>query len=165
MIYPSHLKYDESRRMPYLAMLDRLRTFLTHGQAVLVTCGYSFGDQHLNEVILQGLSGNPTAVCFGLLFGDRGISSEAVARARKQPNLSLLAVDGAVLGTVEGDWETVDKSGHAMHGVAVQTGALKGRTSCPDAQNKFILGDFMAFGKFLAQQLSQLDSIEGNTHV
>ena len=27
MIYPSHLKYDQSRRMPYLAMLDRLRAF------------------------------------------------------------------------------------------------------------------------------------------
>lgn len=39
MIYPSHLKYDQSRRMPYLAMLDRLRAFLSRGQAVLVTCG------------------------------------------------------------------------------------------------------------------------------
>ena len=28
LIYPSHLKYDESRRMPYLAMLDRLRAFI-----------------------------------------------------------------------------------------------------------------------------------------
>lgn len=42
MIYPSHLKYDQSRRMPYLAMLDRLRSFLARGQAVLVTNGYSF---------------------------------------------------------------------------------------------------------------------------
>lgn len=37
MIYPSHLKYDQSRRMPYLAMLDRLRDFLSRGQAVLVS--------------------------------------------------------------------------------------------------------------------------------
>lgn len=34
MIYPSHLKYDQSRRMPYFAMIDRLRAFLTQGQAV-----------------------------------------------------------------------------------------------------------------------------------
>ena len=27
VIHPSHLKYDESRRMPYLAMIDRLRSF------------------------------------------------------------------------------------------------------------------------------------------
>ena len=40
VIYPTHLTYEESRRMPYLAMLDRLRAFLSHGQAVLATCGY-----------------------------------------------------------------------------------------------------------------------------
>ena len=28
LIYPSHLKYDQSRKMPYLAMLDRLKEFL-----------------------------------------------------------------------------------------------------------------------------------------
>ncbi|MBK6958008.1 MAG: SIR2 family protein [Nitrosomonas sp.] len=65
MIYPSHLKYDQSRRLPYLAMLDRLKNFLARGQAVLVTCGYSFADEHLNEVIFQGLRSNPTAICFG----------------------------------------------------------------------------------------------------
>lgn len=33
MIFPSHLKFEQSRRMPYLAMLDRLRAFfegMTH---------------------------------------------------------------------------------------------------------------------------------------
>jgi len=35
LIYPSHLKYDQSRRMPYLAMLDRLRTFLDPDSTVL----------------------------------------------------------------------------------------------------------------------------------
>ena len=48
MIYPSHLKCDQSRRMPYLAMLDRLRAFF-HGKDAprLVVCGYSFLDEHL----------------------------------------------------------------------------------------------------------------------
>src|SRR5258708_16446635 len=48
MIYPSHLKYDESRRMPYLAMLDRLRAFLRQPARVLITSVYSFSDYHLN---------------------------------------------------------------------------------------------------------------------
>lgn len=51
VIHPSHLKYEESRRMPYLAMIDRLRAFLKQPTATLVICGYSFRDQHLNEVI------------------------------------------------------------------------------------------------------------------
>ena len=62
MIHPSHLKFDQSRIMPYLAMQDRLRAFLARGQAVLITCGYSFADSHLNQAIQQGLQGNPTAV-------------------------------------------------------------------------------------------------------
>ena len=82
MIYPTHLKYDESRRLPYLAMLDRLKAFFTNGQAVLITCGYSFSDQHLNETILQGLSGNPTANCFGLIYGNKEDASEGVQERR-----------------------------------------------------------------------------------
>lgn len=55
VIHPSHLKYDESRRMPYLAMLDRLRAFLRQPSAAFILCGYSFRDDHINEVIIQGL--------------------------------------------------------------------------------------------------------------
>lgn len=165
MIYPSHLKYDESRRMPYLAMLDRLRAFLNHGQAVLITCGYSFGDQHLNEVILQGLNGNPTAVCFGLIYGDRAGSPEAVTRAQRQANLSVLAVDGAVLGTIDADWDTEAKTADPMHDLAVVQADLTGRTSAPADRSKFLLGDFAAFGKFLAHQLSHLDLLDGSANV
>jgi hypothetical protein len=50
LIYPSHLKYEQSRRLPYLAMIDRLRAFFRETNSVLVICGYSFGDDHLNEI-------------------------------------------------------------------------------------------------------------------
>jgi len=163
MIYPTHLKYDQSRRLPYFAMLDRLRAFLARGQVVLVTCGYSFSDQHLNEVILQGLSGNPNAVCFGLLYSDRANYSEAVSRARKQPNLSLLAADGAILNTIEHDWRADQKEEHVLHNIAVATGEMKHRTIAPAEHCKFLLGDFKAFGIFLAQQLGyREDKREGN---
>ena len=155
MIYPSHLKYDQSRRMPYLAMLDRLREFLARGQAVLVTCGYSFADQHLNEVILHGLRSNPTAICFGLLFGKRSSYADALDKARKHPNLSLLAADGAVLGTVERDWRADEQTGHALHEISVMKKELA-ENSDPASNNcEFTLGDFKSFGNFLAQQLSR----------
>ncbi|KAB2907013.1 MAG: SIR2 family protein [Dechloromonas sp.] len=154
MIYPSHLKYDQSRRLPYLAMLDRLKSFLANGQAVLITCGYSYADQHLNEVILQGLSGNPTAVCFGMLFGERTGYAEAVSRAKRHPNLSLLAADGAVLNTIDRNWRTGSKEEHPWHGVAVNVGDMSPRTKAPADQCKFLLGDFKAMGLFLAQHLA-----------
>ncbi|WNV04032.1 SIR2 family protein [Candidatus Methylospira mobilis] len=154
MIYPSHLKYDQSRRMPYLAMLDRLRAFLARGQAVLVTCGYSFADVHLNEVIFQGLRSNPTAICFGLLFGSRSGYADTTAKARTIPNLSLLAADGAVLGTSERDWRRDEQTEHALHGISITKEEASDTTtkSC-----KFLLGDFNYFGNFLAQQLSWSD--------
>jgi hypothetical protein len=161
MIHPSHLKYDESRRMPYLAMLDRLRSFLLRGQAVLVTCGYSFSDRHLNDVILQGLTGNSTAICFGLLFGDRKHYDVAVKSARSRANLSLLAVDGAVLNTVEQDWHSEDKADHPLCGLAAQTGEMNQRTDAPAERSKFLLGDFKALGQFLTHQLSNREDDKG----
>jgi len=156
MIYPSHLKYWESRRMPYFAMLDRLKAFLAQGQGVLVTCGYSFSDQHLNEVILQGLSGNSTAVCFGLLWGDRAKADDAVKHGHA--NLSLLAADGAVLGTIDRDWRSDERVEHPLHGLAAQAVELKGRTEAPSDRCKFLLGDFKSFGEFLARQLAQREA-------
>lgn len=157
MIYPSHLKYDESRRLPYLAMLDRLKNVLARGQAVLVTCGYSFADQHLNEVIFQGLRSNPTAICFGLLYGPRSTYSDDLIKKQKHSNLSLLARDGAVLGTIDRDWRSDADVEHVTHGMSViQKESLVGddttTTSC-----EFLLGDFKHFGAFLEQQLSRFD--------
>jgi hypothetical protein len=157
MIYPSHLKYDQSRRMPYLAMLDRLRAFLASGQAVLVTCGYSFLDQHLNEIILHGLRSNPTAICIGLLYGKRAGYTSAFETARKHPNLSLLAQDGAILGTVERDWRADENTGHSLHDVCV----FKDTT---DANCRFELGDFKKLGSFLARQINRFDDDPVTAH-
>lgn len=164
MIYPSHLKYDQSRRMPYLAMLDRLRDFLARGQAVLVTCGYSFADQHLNEVILHGLRSNPTAICFGLLFGKKSSYADAVDKARKHPNLSLLAADGAVLGTVERDWRADEQTGHALHEISVMKKIAVDPTDQVSNNCEFMLGDFKSFGNFLAQQLSRSSDEQAGTN-
>lgn len=152
MIYPSHLKYDQSRRLPYLAMLDRLRDFLSRGQAVVVTSGYSFGDQHLNEVILNGLRSNATAMCFALLYGERKNYTEARAQALKHPNLSLLAQDGAVLGTIERDWRSDQMPNHPLHGLGIKDPPAAG------GKCQFILGDFKQFGAFLAHQLARDDA-------
>jgi len=156
MIYPSHLKYEQSRRLPYLAMLDRLRDFLSRGQAVVVTCGYSFSDQHLNEVILNGLRSNATAMCFAMLHDVRGKYTEAMTLAQKQPNLSVLAADGAILGTVDRDWRPDAQTAQPLHGLTVK-GPTPGATG-PEKNCQFILGDFKQFGAFLAQQLARDDN-------
>lgn len=155
LIHPSHLKYAQSRRMPYLAMLDRLRAFLSSGQSALITCGYSYSDHHLNEIIFHSLGGNPQAICFGLLWGDRGSSPEATRHARERANFSLLAADGAIVGTVDREWHTQGKPERALHDLAVRAGDLGYRTTAPAERCKFLLGDFRALGSFVAQELSR----------
>ena len=157
LIYPSHLKYDESRQMPYYAMLDRLRVFLRSGQCMLLTCGYSFGDEHINAYIGQGLAGNPNAACLGMVFNDRGMVPKAVALAKRYANFSLLAADGGVVGTVERNWDTEVKDTHLAYAIAIRKDVQAGRSAAPPERNKWLLGDFAAFGQFLAHQLSSRD--------
>ena len=41
-----------------------MRFFLRQPSAVIIISGYSFRDEHLNEIFLQGVQGNVTAVIF-----------------------------------------------------------------------------------------------------
>jgi hypothetical protein len=150
VIHPSHLKYEESRRMPYLAMLDRLRAFFKKPASTLVLCGYSFRDEHINEIIVQGLQGMPTAIAFALLFDSIEKYSDAVKLARTRSNLSLLAMDGAVISCSVAKWAEKDAD-------AVVSNVSNWITWKPlDPANiggkqtaSFMLGNFAAFGEFL----------------
>jgi hypothetical protein len=157
LIYPSHLKYDESRQMPYYAMLDRLGAFLRSDQCVLVTCGYSFSDEHINAYIAQGLAGNPNASCLAMQFNDRASAPKAVALAKRHANLTVLAADGGVVGTVDRSWHSSAKEDNPAYPIAVGKTVYAGRTNAPADQCKWLLGDFAAFGQLLAHQLASRD--------
>lgn len=137
LVYPSHLKYDQSRRLPYLAMMDRLKNFMRRPGSILVTSGYSFRDQHINEIIDQSLRANPTASVQGLLFDKLEIYPDAKQLARGLPNLILLAEDGAMVGSSSGEWvPTIEEDG----------------TTNPTKCN---LGDFLALGSLLRQLIGE----------
>jgi hypothetical protein len=152
MIYPSHLKYEQSRRMPYLAMCDRLKAFFRETNPVIVLCGYSFADEHLNELLLDGLRGNRSAHCFALIYSKLENHEQAVRCAENLSNLSLLAWDGAVVATRRGSYLTLDAAlATSGSGMAVEKGA-------PDAagkdtyQSRCDLGDFHHLCLFLETQ-------------
>lgn len=161
LIYPSHLKYDQSRQMPYYAMLDRLRVFLRSDQCVLLTCGYSFGDEHINAIIAQGLSGNSNAACLGMIFNDRDNVPKGVELAKRHANLTLLAADGGVVGTVDRDWNNNSRDDNPAYSIAVATDLPGSRTKAPTDRCKWLLGDFAALGRLLAHQLSNRDIEQG----
>jgi SIR2-like domain len=165
MIFPSHLKYDQSRRMPYLAMLDRLRAFF-HGAAVkkrgdtvkwdedaprLIVCGYSFLDDHLNEVLLDGLRGNRNAQCFALMYSNLLEHPRVIEYAKKQGNLTVLAKDGAVIGTRVGLYRP-GTAGDSEHTPWLYEEDLRDAgPMMSDKKPRCRLGDFHYFGLFLEQ--------------
>jgi hypothetical protein len=165
MIFPSHLKYDQSRRMPYLAMLDRLRAFF-HGESVmrradvdtkgedaprLVVCGYSFLDEHLNEVLLDGLRGNRNAQCFALMYATLADHPRVVEYAMKQGNLTVLAKDGGVIGTRAGQYRPGTTGGDEHTPWLAEEDVIATDPTKPEQQPCCRLGDFHYFGLFLEQ--------------
>jgi hypothetical protein len=56
LIYPTPAKQSASFVSPYADLFREFQTQVVRDQSVLVTCGYSFGDQHINNIIFQGLT-------------------------------------------------------------------------------------------------------------
>jgi SIR2-like domain len=155
VIYPSHLKYDESRRMPYLAMIDRMRAFLRNDSAVLVTVGFSFKDVHLNEIVVQGLQGNPTSVVFALLHGKLEHYDELARIAETRSNLTVMARDGGVIGTRRCAWPTGKDAKGCNDSISVEWLDDAAKPGLKDAQ--FVLGDFATLGRFLEDLIGKQD--------
>ena len=149
VIHPSYLKYQEGRRLPYLAMIDRLRAFLKQPTAALVVCGYSFRDEHINEVIIQGLQSTQTAIVFGLLYGKLSDYPAAVTLAAARANLSLLALDGAVVSTREARWPEKNKEAVSEVGAGVRWRPSDPANDTGSRIAEFTLGDFDVLGQFL----------------
>ena len=70
LIWPSSTKYQEAQLDPFAQLLDRARKAMrpnTESQRLLVVCGYSFGDSHINLEINNALhesEGNLTIAAF-----------------------------------------------------------------------------------------------------
>lgn len=116
LIYPSTLKYDQSRKQPYTALGDRLSNFIKQDDTVLIICGYSFGDEHINERINTALSMNPLGHVYVLLYdivwdkdNKKNYSfTEETALAKmaiSNSKISVFASRSAVIGGVYGKWK------------------------------------------------------------
>ena len=157
VIHPSHLKYQESRRMPYLAMIDRLGAFLKCTTAAIILCGYSFRDDHINETIIQGLQYTQTNVAFALLFGKIEEYDTATNLAAMRPNLNILARDGGVIGGQRVEWLQKEcESLSVNHSSAIAWLPTNSPGDETKYRAEFKLGDFAVFGQFLQQLVGNI---------
>lgn len=151
IIHPSHLKYDESRRMPYLAMTDQLKAFLRQPFSVLVSCGYSFRDIHINATLMEGLQGNPSATLFGIVHGELNRYSKATSEAICRANFNLLAVDQAIIGTKCLPWQEKAHSDAIIEHTGIDWEPKDPADTSSSKVAKFNLGDFVRFGDLLRE--------------
>ncbi len=157
LIYPSHLKYEESRKMPYLALIDQLNRFIRKKSSFLILSGYSFNDGHLNDTIINALKANPTAMVLGLMYDryekESGVGAQverypdAYQFAKKQHNLNIWTFDKAIIGTNLGHWSWTQNKDDCD--LDLLRFVCKEAIS-PDESEYFVkLGDFSVFTDFL----------------
>lgn len=143
--------------MPYLAMIDRLRAFLKQASAAIVLCGYSFRDDHINEVLMQGLQSTQTAIAFALLFGDLGTYPKGIKLALERSNFSLLAEDGAVISASQAKWLERDADSVASDSPEwVRWTPVDPKDDNSKRKAELQLGDFLVFGRFLQELVGQV---------
>ena len=88
LIYPSMDKYLSSRKAPYISYLDRLRKYLIDKEKIVFVLGYSFGDDHINEVIVNGLNNNYRLSVIALAY-DLDTFNRAIELLGDYPNFSI----------------------------------------------------------------------------
>lgn len=108
LIYPSSLKYKDSKKQPYESLLDRLSNFLRKDDTILITCGYSWGDEHINSRLISALKTTTTSHVIGLLYDNLDPMTETsniVKFGLENSKISLYASRSAVIGRNFGNWK------------------------------------------------------------
>ena len=156
MILPSQRKYDESRKQPYTALMDRLGEVLNRDHALLITCGYGFGDEHINALIFSVLDNRRTSNVIALWFGELALEEPLVNWSKERTNLMVLGPNGGIIGGRWGTWRLlnpVDDQTHSFMDIAFDSDACKpdgvGAGLEEGRSGKMRLVDFNWFCKFL----------------
>ncbi len=97
LIYPTPAKQNSSLGSPYADLFREFQSRIVREQSVLITAGYAFGDEHLNNIIYQAL----TIPTFRLVvFASPDTAGEiAKLRALRDPRIWIIGGNGPSDGT------------------------------------------------------------------
>lgn len=116
LIYPSTLKYKDSKKQPYESLLDRLSNFLKKDDSILITCGYSWGDEHINSRIISALKSNTSSHVIGLIYDKYWDNDSSICYslnrecslasiAKRNSKISIYGNRSAIIGCNYGEWK------------------------------------------------------------
>ena len=153
LIFPSVHKYDESRKQPYVAILEHLRRVLNRTEEpILITAGYSFGDQHINEVIFDALEASDRTHVIALQYEEPEDDHVLIAAARRHHNLIVYGPKTAVVRGRRAPWrlnDPVDGRTKDLLDIPFDSDAADPEKDEVPVTGRFRLGEFAKLASFL----------------
>lgn len=151
VIYPSKEKYDSSKKQPFIAYFDRLKNYLLRGELLFIFTGYSFSDQHINEIIFNCLRQNNRLTVLVFFFQDEEVES-LHAQTPSYMNLNVFGPTKAIINGNLGEWE--------FSKTEFKSSTENFDHYWNETENKFILGDFNSLTNFLITNSGKKEAIE-----
>jgi hypothetical protein len=146
LVFPEHLKYDQTQKAPYAALFDRLRSFLMTPDTLLIASGFSFADAHISARIDECLSANPSSSVFAFQF--KPLDEEVFAKdiAGRRANMSLYCPDKAMINGIAAPWMPGDPPTRDWHAIRATYWSIDESTGSA----RFLLGRFDRLARFFA---------------
>ena len=140
MVYPSHIKYDQTQSAPFSSLFERLKNFLLEPDTLLICSGFSFADAHITAKLSECMSANPSSALIALQYQHLDKEVYATELASRCPNMSVYCRDGAIINGIKAPWRLGDPP--SKNWVAIRAEYWK--------DGNFLLGDFKLLARFLA---------------
>lgn len=105
LIYPTPAKQNASLASPYADLFREFQFRVVREQNVLITAGYAFGDQHINNIIYQAL----TIPTFRLIIFASPEAEGEIAKLRllRDPRIWIIGGDGPTEGSRAHYFDTI----------------------------------------------------------
>jgi len=150
VIYPSKDKYDSSRKQPFIAYFDRMRDYLLGGELLFVFTGYSFSDQHINEIVFNCMRQNNRLFVIVFFFKDDDVVN-LYETCSAYLNLHVFGPTKAIINGELGEWHLNKEAVMPNESTAAFWNEEKSHLT---------LGDFNALVKFLVASSGKRDNAE-----
>ncbi len=149
LIYPSKEKYDLSRKQPFIAYFDRLKNYLLRGELLFIFSGYSFSDQHINDIVFNCLRQNARLYSVVLCYSDEQVELMECF-GKSYMNLCVMGPTKAIINGNLCDWSYDDS----------EDDNSKSEFYWDETEKKFLLGDFKRLIDFLIENSGRRSAIE-----
>lgn len=150
VIYPSKEKYDSSKKQPFVAYFDRFKNVLLGGERLFIFSGYSFSDQHINEIAFNSLRQNNRLFILVFFYQDTEVE-ELYKVSSPFLNLTVFGPTKAIINGTLGEWEYKEDDLNQND---------KSESYWDETNKRLKLGDFNHFINFLITNSGKKENIE-----